>query len=268
LKQLAVNIFKFYIFINIHVALSVVALYLIFNPDYNAKYLGFLFFSSIAGYNFIRFFNFRGNRFFIKKFIAKYKFPVFTSILLSILLSLYFYLQLDFITQVALLPFLLMSFFYNYNYKYAPFFKLRNNGIVKILSVAIVWSGLVILVPASERGMLEFHHFLKFIWVCFYVLMLTLSFDQRDLYIDDSELRTIPQLYGEKLATIYVLITLVLSVLSLYIFDGKKLFTGLIILIISAFAGYHSNEDKSYYYTAFWIEALPVFWLLFIHFIA
>ena len=262
MKQLAVNIFKFYIFINIHVALSVVSLYLIFNSDVNKDYIAFLFFSTIAGYNFIRFFNFGGNRFFIKRFNASYKYIVFSTIFISSLLSLYYYLQLPHIVQFALIPLFVISFFYNYDFKFAPVLKLRNNGIVKILSVSLVWSGMVTGVPALQRDWNLQTDVFSFLWVFLYVLMLTLSFDQRDLYIDKTDLRTIPQLYRKKLFHIYFLLVLSLLILSYFIFSGKELFTGMLVIVVSAFLGYRSNEYKSFYYTAFWIEALPVFWLI------
>ena len=265
MKQLAVNIFKFYVFINFHVALSVVALYLIFNRETDINYTAFLFFSTVSGYNFIRLFNFKGNRFFIKKFLIKHKKLVLFSLFISSLLSIYYYFRLDTFSRLALIPFMLISFFYNYHFKFAPFMKLRNNGVVKIISVAVVWAGLTTLIPTLSNGHLSYESILKFLWVFFYVILLTLSFDQRDLYIDETELKTIPQLYRSKLLYIYLILSVILGLLSLCIFKEKELIISFFIITLSAFSGYRSNEYKSYYYTAFWIEALPVFWLLILY---
>jgi len=266
LKHLALNIFNFYIYFNVHVALSVVALYLIFNQFSIDNYLFFVFFSTVLAYNIIRLFNFKSNRFFIKKFFVKYKNLIFISLLISSLLSIVFYLKLDLPAQFLLIPFLAISFFYNLDFKYAPFLKLRNNGTVKIISVAVVWSGLTVLIPLiNSQNYKGIEITIRFLWVLFYVLMLTLSFDQRDLLIDKLHTQTLPQKYSKKLFYIYLFLSIILIVLSMFIFQGKQLFITELIIILSTYLCYRSTAQKSFYYTAFWIEALPVLWLLLLY---
>ena len=258
MKQLLINSFKFYIYFNIHVALAVVALYMALHSNYSYRYASFLFFSTISAYNFIRLFNFGANRFFIKKFFVRFKYVILSGLIISTILSLYFLFHLPFPTHLLLIPFFLISFFYNLNFKYAPFLKLRNNGIVKIISVAVVWTGMIILIPAwIEKESL--HIYLPVaLWVFFYIWMLTLSFDQRDLYIDAKELKTIPQLYLKRLKLIYSIFTIILLFLSYFIFPTTEIFKISAFILFSTILCYRSNEHKSYYYTAFWIEALAI----------
>ncbi len=261
LKQLLTDIFKIHVLFNLHVALSVVALYVIFNDQVNETYVHFLFFSTVLGYGFIRLFNFEGNRFFIKKFYVRYKYLFASLLFISATMSIWYYFHLKPYMQLRLIPFFAISFFYNYHFKFAPFLRLRNNGIVKIISVALVWAGLTVWVRASfETGML-----LKFLFVFMYVLMLTMSFDQRDLYIDKQELKTIPQIFTSGLVYIYLIIASFLFILSLYIFTGIDLIISIFIVILSVILCYFSNDKKSYYYTAFWIEGLALLWFLLLY---
>jgi hypothetical protein len=165
--------------------------------------------------------------------------------------------------KIYLLPFFIITFFYNLDFRYAPISKLRNNGILKILSVATVWSGLIVIIPGLTYQTISFDLLLyKTLFVFIYILMLTLSFDQRDLFIDEKQLKTIPQRCKKKLHLIYFIFFIILIYLSFRIFSGKQLFISLFIVFISTILCSHSNENKSFYYTAFWIEALPVIWFL------
>jgi len=268
LKQLALNIFKFYIFFNIHVAFSVVALYLIFNAKAEKNYIAFIFFSTILAYNIIRLFNFKNNRFFIKRFFAKNKKIFLIALTACMVLSAVYYFKLPLSSQLWLIPFFILSFFYNLDFRYAPFLKLRNNGTVKIISVAVVWSGLSVLIPGIKNQPVNSTQIiLRFIWVFLYVLMLTLSFDQRDLLIDELKTKTLPQKFKNKLHFIYLITSFILMVLSYFVFDQKELVLSLFIILLSAVLCYRSNTNKSFYYTAFWIEALPVLWLALLYWV-
>ncbi len=252
--------FNFYILLNIHVALSVAALYWVFHPHYSTEYIIFLISGTILSYTIVRLFSFGSNRFFVKRFLAQHK--VITAIFMAFvaLLNLISYLQLDFWTQLGLLPFFLITFWYNYDSKWLPFGNIRNYGIIKIMIVALVWTGMVILVPAIKHPINQTLLLGQSIFVFFFVLMLTLSFDQRDLLIDTSELNTIPRLFGKQLLTIYGILIGILSLTAYYIFPQTQFIISELIILVSAYFCYQSNEYKSFYYTAFWIEALPILW--------
>lgn len=268
MKHLFLILFKIYIFFNIHVALAVIALYLIFNSTISINYIYFLFFSTIFAYNLIRLFNFGSNRFFIKKFYVKYKVFYLLFLFISGLMSFYFYyLKLPFSTKIILIPFIIITFLYNYNFTNLPLLKLRNNGILKIISVSLVWSVLTILIPEWKNIEDEKMIVLKFVFVFVYVLMLTLSFDQRDLYIDEKELKTLPQLFKGKIIYFYLIISIVLSILLFYIFKSDQLIVSLAYLLISVYLCFQSDEKKSFFYTAFWIEGFPIWWLIGFYFL-
>jgi L-asparagine transporter-like permease len=145
---------------------------------------------------------------------------------------------------------------------------LRNNGILKIVSVAAVWSGLIVLIPQMVyQNNLKYEWILKSLFVFIYILMLTMSFDQRDLLIDKQSLKTLPQRFSAGLKYIYLIFLLILLILSFYIFKDKELIISILTIILSVILCSYSHEKKSFYYTAFWIEAIPVFWYLTLNYI-
>ncbi len=179
---------------------------------------------------------------------------------------MFFYIPLK--AKLLLIPFLLITFFYNLDFRYAPIPKLRNNGILKIVSVAAVWSGLIVLIPQMVyQNNLKYEWILKSLFVFIYILMLTMSFDQRDLLIDKQSLKTLPQRFSAGLKYIYLIFLLILLILSFYIFKDKELIISILTIILSVILCSYSHEKKSFYYTAFWIEAIPVFWYLALHYI-
>lgn len=258
MKRIFKQIINLYLILNIHVALAVTALYLVFNPHWNASYLFFIFFSTIISYNFIRILSFGSNRFFIKKYYAHYKKSIFIFLAISVISSLYFFLKINLEKQLALIPLFLITFLYNFDYKNLPRF--RDNGIIKILIVGFVWAGLTVLIPNFE--FLNTLLLLKTLLVFLYVVMLTLGFDKRDIVIDDHNLKTIPQLFPNRMFLIYLGFFIILTGLNFSIFKQPVNLFNEIVIFISTWMSYRSNSEKSFYYTAFWLEAMPILWFL------
>jgi hypothetical protein len=247
-----------------HVAFSLLALYALFNDVLNVSYGLFLVSSTILSYNMIRLFSFRTNRFFIKKFVLKHKYWFIGIIILSLITSLYTFVNFTGFIKLLLLPFFGLTLFYNLNFKFFPFSQLRNNGVVKIIVVALVWTGLTVFIPQF----LSIYHSgnylstcLACIFVFIYIIMLTMSFDQRDLLIDNSNLRTLPQLYSKYLIYFYIVFNTIMTLIAYVYTDSLFAFSIYIFMInLSVFLCYKSTEHKNFYYTAFWIEGLPILW--------
>ena len=242
-------------------ALAVTSLYLVFNSQYDFNYLIFLFTSSVISYNFIRLISFRSNRFFIKKYYAQYKRKIFWFLAIMGLFALTSYLRLDLTTQIALIPLFIITFMYNFDYKNLP--KFRDNGILKIMIVGFVWAGLVVLVPSFQK--LNKRIALQTLLVFFYIVLLTTGFDKRDILIDRSDLKTLPQLFPNHMFFIYLIFFMILSILNFLLYQTNTFWINESIIFLSTLMSYRSNTEKSFYYTAFWLEAMPVFWLLLIH---
>ncbi len=161
---------------------------------------------------------------------------------------------------------MIMTIAYNLDAKWLPINKLRSNGIVKIMVVAVVWTGLVILAPHYSQlhlTELSLQILLKSAFVFTYVMMLTTSFDQRDLLIDSQQLNTLPQLFKRKLIYFYIAFGIILNfILFASSTEGWLLILSVFIVNLSTFLCFKSTEYKSFYYTAFWIEGLPILWYI------
>ena len=177
---------------------------------------------------------------------------------ISAIFSLYFFLKINLETQLALIPLFLITFLYNFDYKNLPRF--RDNGIIKILIVGFVWSGLTVLIPNFES--LNKLLLLKTLLVFLYVVMLTLGFDKRDIVIDDHNLKTIPQLFPNRMFIIYLGFFIILTGLNFSTFIEPIGILNETVIFISTWMSYQSNTEKSFYYTAFWLEAMPILWFL------
>lgn len=260
MKDFLKHIFDLYLILNIHVSLAITVLYLVFNNEPNTTYIIFLLSSTITSYNFIRLLSFGSNRFFLKRYYAKYKGSIGMFIATTTLVSFVSFIKLDLTTQFALIPLFIITFLYNFDYKSLP--KFRDNGIVKILIVGFVWAGLVVLIPHFKN--IDTNILLKTLFIFFYVVMLTLGFDKRDILVDHSDLKTLPQLYPNRMFVIYLIFFIVLSGLNFITYRTPLNWLNELIIFISSLMSYRSNNEKSFYYTAFWLEAMPVFWLLLI----
>ncbi len=258
MKDFFKHIFNLYIILNIHVALAVTALYLVFNPQPDINYMIFLFTSTIISYNFIRFISFAGNRFFIRKYYARYKKLIVLFLGITGLVMLVSFLKLDLTTQFALLPLFIITFLYNFDYKNLP--KFRDNGILKIMIVGFVWAGLTVLVPEFKE--LNNRIVFQTLLVFFYIIMLTTGFDKRDILIDHSNLKTLPQLFPNRMFLIYLIFFIILTGLNFMLYQTKDFWVNESVILLSVLMSYRSNTEKSFYYTSFWLEAMPLVWLL------
>ena len=93
-------------------------------------------------------------------------------------------------------------------------------------------------------------------------------FEIKDLKNDDPHLKTVPQQIGVKN-------TKTLGFILLVIFSGLGFFNRnfqfvelqlnfLIAIVIGVFL-FFTTENRSKYYTDFWVESIPIFWFLLLH---
>jgi len=266
------TVLDFYINSSIHVALAVYALSWItllqFDIDYDGNVLYFSFFASITGYNFVKFFG-----------LAKFHHRKLTSMLKSIqMLSLisfiamgYYLLQLQMITIGYIAVFALATFLYAVPVLPKRLFidqqkNLRSIGGLKIYIIALVWTGVTVVLPLIDNN----HDITKDVFITgvqrfFIVIVLMLPFEIRDLNFDSLKLSTIPQKIGVKgtkvCGVLLLLVSYILEFLRVNTYPYILLSHTLIILILCAFL-LLSFKRQSKYYTAFWVESIPIWWLI------
>ncbi len=269
------NVFKqvlnFYINSSVHVALAVFSLAWITLMDFNIPYddnvLYFIFYASITGYNFVKFFG-----------IAKFHHRSLTTwlkliqvfSLICFILMCYYGFMLDKRTMLYIAGFGFITFLYAIPFLPARFFideknNLRSISGLKVYLIALVWSGVTVFLPILNNG---FHVnqdvIITSVQRFLFVIILMLPFEIRDLQFDSLKLATIPQKIGIKGTKIigFVLATLFFF-LELFKDDikGGQVLVLLIITIISILFLVFSKKDQGKYYCAFWVEGIPILWL-------
>ncbi len=267
--QFLKQFFAFYIQASFHVSFSALALVVLtnemFDQPLDPEMAGFTFFGTLFGYNFIKY-----------EVYFRQKLPLRKSLMPNLILSLfaflasgYFFFHLELKTQIAAVVFFGLTFLYT-----IPFFSyktnMRNWSGIKIYIVAVCWSGVTTLLPMLNFG-IEFQQDLavKFVQRFLLIIVLILIFEIIDLKDDDPTLFTVPQKIGVKktkwlgfllLIPFYFLEFLKTSV------DHVQLIVNIILVIVTATFLFFANENRNRYYTTFWVESIPIFWLAMIIF--
>ncbi|MCF8274780.1 MAG: hypothetical protein K9I95_13225 [Flavobacteriaceae bacterium] len=268
------QILNFYINSSIHVALAVFSLSWLtlieFNIYYDSNILYFIFFASITGYNFVKFFGIA--KFHHRSLTAWLKliqvFSLFCFLFMCFYLmkienSIWLYiLVFGIITFLYAIPFLPTRKFLDQHHN------LRNISGLKVFLIALVWCGVTVYLP-----LLNNHHIINLDVVIvslqrfLLVIMLILPFEIRDLQFDSLKLSTIPQKLGVK-GTKIMGVILGLIIFCLEFFKSEIALNQLIILLmistITLVFVILSKEKQGKYYCAFWVEGVPILWLLFV----
>jgi 4-hydroxybenzoate polyprenyltransferase len=179
-------------------------------------------------------------------------------------LTIYFVSQLSLETMGLAAILSLLTFFYA-----VPLLKrssLRNLGGIKIFIVGLVWAGVTVILPVVASKMaFDADIWLTFAQRFFMVLVLTLPFEIRDLHLDISALKTIPQQLGLSNTRSFGYF-LLLATLAL---DGFKdefstvyFISLLIICAIIIGVLITSEENQRKHFASFWVEGIPIYWLV------
>ncbi|MGG5488057.1 hypothetical protein [Gaetbulibacter sp. PBL-D1] len=266
------RIFDFYINSSIHVALSVFSLAWItlleFELPYDKNVLFFIFFASITGYNFVKFF---GLAKFHHRSLATWLKYIQLFSLVCFLLMCYYVLQLEQTTLVYISVFGVVTFLYAIPFLPKKIFldekqNLRSLSGLKVYVIALVWCGVTVFLPlANADFLMNWDVSITAIQRFVFVLVLMLPFEIRDLQYDSVKLATIPQQIGvKKTKVIGVLLLMVFFFLD-YLKDDIQLMNLLVLLAITAITLLSvvlAKKEQSKYYSAFFVEGIPVLWLL------
>ncbi|MBA6154540.1 UbiA prenyltransferase family protein [Gelidibacter maritimus] len=266
------QLFDFYINSSIHVALAVFSMTYVTLLELGLPtdwpLFCFVFFSTITGYNFVKYFGMA--KFHHRRLAGRLKIiQVFS--LMCFLLMLYFMWQLTPETIIYILVFGVVTFFYAIPFLPKRFFldqqkNLRNIGGIKVYVIALVWAGVTVLLPVLDKnGVFTWDVWLTAIQRFLLVMLLMLPFEIRDLQYDSLKLATIPQKMGVKN-------TKIMGVVGGVVFFGieflknqlsqKLILLTLTITLITLLCIVFADKKKSDYYSSFWVESVPIIWLV------
>lgn len=265
MKQLK-QLFDFYLDSSIHVALSCFALvnytYLILNISINYSVVLFAFFGTIAGYNFVKFDALAR----AKKNKMSWKLKAIAGLsFLSLIIGIYYFLELQKITKIIASVVLILTILYT-----LPFFPNKRNARnwvgLKIYIVAICWVGVTLLLPIINCDYkINFQIGILILQRLLLIFSLILIFEIKDLKNDDPHLKTVPQQIGiaktKNLGFVLLIIFVGLSAIN-FNYEYLELKLNFAIAIVIGFFLFFTNENRSKYFTHFWVESIPIAWWL------
>lgn len=255
---------------SLHVAAAIAALAvlsrLFFGYEIEAASTGFIFLSSMVAYNLAKYSEVNPNGLvppiiYLKSRKRQLIFLISClatagSLLLSVQLSAG---QLFFAGLSALLTILyVMPAFRGYS--------LRNLPRLKIFVIALSWVMVTVGIPLSGESILLSGPVLAHASVIFLcVLALMIPFEIRDTLVDAPGLQTLPQLLGIRkvrhLPALFALLMVILIIFNPALEAPANWSAAGIALLITGF-GYAARPHQSFWYAAFWVESVPLLWLL------
>jgi hypothetical protein len=266
------RLFNFYINSSIHVALAVYALTWITMIQYRIGYdknsLYFVFFASVSGYNFVKYFGIA--KFHHRSLAGWLKIIQLFSLLAFFALCYYAY-ELDTNTLIIIAILGIITFLYAIPMLPKKYFideqkNLRQISGLKVYIIALVWSVATVVLPLVNNSVaLSYDVMITGVQRFVYVIVLMLPFEIRDLNYDSLKLGTIPQKIGVRKTKIIGVLLLVLFVILEFLKDevsNNSLISALLITLITFLFVIFSHKNQSKYYSAFWVEGLPILWLL------
>ena len=266
------QIFNFYIDSSIHVALAVFALswvtLLEFGIPYDRAVLYFIFFASITGYNFVKYF---GLARFHHRSLTNWLKLIQVFSLMCFIGMCYFALKLELISLVVLLGFGVVTFLYAIPFLpnkilYDKHKNLRNVSGLKVYIIALVWAGVTVVLPILNNHVpldtnVVVTGFQRFV----FVTVLMFPFEIRDLNYDSLKLATIPQQIGIKNTKMVGVLLLMLFFLLEFLkpqLNVEHTVSLLITMFVTLMFLIFANRNQGRYYSSFWVEGIPLVWLL------
>ncbi|KAB1067501.1 hypothetical protein F6U93_10665 [Tamlana haliotis] len=259
--------FAFYIYSSIHVALAAMSLcwvtLLELGLGFDKVVLCFVFFATISGYNFVKIY---GLGKFYKKRFGNWLQWIHVCSFFSFLLMCYFGLHLKLQSLLIMGVFSALTFFYAFPFLRGNTRNLRQVEGLKVYIIAVVWMGVSVFLPVINEGFAMTQDVLLMGVQRFaYVLALMLPFEIRDLKHDALNLETIPQKIGLKktkvLGGLLLAFILVLECFKTQ-FSVSRMGVLAIVLSVTGSMVWFSRTVQRKYYASFWVEALPILWLL------
>ena len=245
-----------------HVALAVVALAssnaLYLNKQVSLEYVIWLFSATLLFYNALKYFQ----PLLTNKIRSKRLRTALVLITLVAALVCLFLFQTFSTVQYALMGIALVlgsSYVLSPNALFS-----RENGLLKTLTVALVWAIVTVLMPNNSWADIGATTWLQFVATIFWVLALMLPFELKDAALDRLTYRTIVQQLGPNkshyLAQLFLALWFIgMLVLPLRLEQYLALISTYAISAVFIRIGMFKARD---FFVVFWVEALPVIGLI------
>jgi len=263
--QLLKKIVNFYIFSNIHVAFasfSLTKLTLLYWHINSNIIPVFVFFSTTLSYNYIRLTRIKQIDFWFSEWLKKNRIYLIILSFISFLICIYIGFNLQINAILILIPFLFLTGLYVIPQSISKKISLRNLPIFKIFAISLSWAGISVLFPLMQHDIFSYKVLWLFLQRFLFVVALTLPFDIRDVPYDKKKIKTLPIWLGVFTAKILGIFFLILFLtIDLIVFNKSVLWIDIFITICLSFLLLKATTNQNKYYSAFWVEGIPILWL-------
>ena len=259
-------LFDFYLDASVHVAAAVLALYFvtidILGVQGNYFLALFMAMSTIVCYNFVKY-GVEAKKYVIVSNRYHQLIQIFSFICFAILVYCAINLSFELLRAIAALTVLAAL----YAIPVLPnAHNLRSLGVLKIFVVALVWTGFTAALPIMDASLpMGWDTTILLVQRFLLVLVLMLPFEVRDMRFDDPAMKTIPQRIGLKKTKLLGYVLTGLYFLLAFIKDDvtqAEIFQRLLVALALVWAVHQTKEKRSRYFASFWVEAIPLFWLV------
>ncbi len=258
------RIFDFYLDASIHVAFAILALIhvtcITLNITIDSHLCWFLFFGSIACYNFVKY-GVEAKKYILVTDLHQKHIQWLSLFALGVAFYHGFFLSI----KVYMVIVGLVALTGLYAVPVLPHTKnLRSLGGLKIFVVAVVWAGATVILPViAAQHSISWDVQVEALQRFLLVLILLIPFEIRDLAYDSPELRTLPQRFGIAGAKIigacaivpFFLLTLLKDTVS-----RTELIANAILLLTLGILIWKTKRKQHRYFASFLVEAVPIFW--------
>ena len=269
--QVLKRLFDFYINSSMHVAFAVCGLVWVtllnFNVGANLDFIYFIFFATVTGYNFVKYF---GLAKFHHRSLASWLKAIQIFSFLCFLGLCYFTFKLKTETLLYFIGLGVVTFLYAIPFLPKKIFldagNLRAISGLKIYVIAFVWMSVTVIIPLlNEDYNLNNDVLIEAIQRYLYVIIAMLPFEIRDMRYDSLKLSTIPQRIGiARTKIIGVLLTILVFLLEFFkdeFWLNKTIILGIICMLLLA-PLLLSNINQKKYFSGFWVEGIPILWAI------
>jgi len=276
--RLLKSILEFYIRSSFHVAFCFVALFLVFHfwnfSKLDGAMLLLIFCGVVIGYNIIKY-----AALLLEQKDFRFKTTIITSTAIASGIAAYLIIK-DSLWTVVMVS-LASAFSVFYAFPLIRHHNLRQIPIIKLVLVALSWIIIICFLPLKSvyvnfeysydslafpiTDSVKWLYALDIIQLFVLIIALCIPFEIRDLQYDSPQLKTLPQMIGihrtKLLGVVLCVIYLVIEIIQFgFTTNIIAISTYLLVPLIAVFIWF-SDVFKSDYYTSFFVEAIPVFWL-------
>jgi hypothetical protein len=246
------KVLDFYINSSIHIGLAVMCLVYVtdFTNDLckHIVYPSCVFFGTVVAYNFLKYIEL----IMLKKIVTRKMIAIIGVTLFSFLAFLFFFFWMKRSIQIQIVITGILVLVY-------PF--LRKQGWLKLFLVSLVITMITVYIPFFLRKPIELDYYITLIQRFIFITILMIPFEIVDSKTDHLSMNTLPQLLG--IAKVKLLGMLLL--IPFMILEFLKINSSLIVILIALltlFFIHFTSLERNKYYTSFWVESVPIIWLI------